>query len=192
MDDKPLAWKQFIALGLMCTGFTMGHRLSPTYDVVATVICLELFAVINWWMHAVDYLEYRRDYRRLIWGSEPKQIKPEPEQRKWLSLKEVDGVWQSTSVATNLLQKDKRWQTFGVAVINNRPMTQASWTGRGKFFSKTEFVKQMNAWLTDAVVVPKKGKGNSGYRPNGAAGWMYFKDLADGRKFIPLPMKEQE
>lgn len=188
MDDKPFAWKQFYAFGLMCTGFAAGHTLAPTYDVVLTVICLEFFAAIEWWMHAVDYLEWRRDYRRIVWGSEPKQI--EPEIRKIVDLAEKDNVWQSNGIAVNLLQKDQRWQQFGYAIVNGQRMTQTKWTGKGRPFSKTEFVKRIKSWLEDEVIA--QNKGDSSYHPNGAIGWQYFKDLADGRKFIPLPMKESE
>lgn len=186
MDDKPFAWKQFVAFGLMCTGFGVGHTLAPTYDVIATVICLEFFAAVEWWMHAVDYLEYRRDYRRLVWGSEPMKITANVEPKKYVDLTEKDNVWQSASVA--IKQRDPRWQQFAVAIINNQPMTQSKWAGGGRPFSKPEFVKQIKKWVTDLVIVKKKE--NNSYRPNGASGWRYFKALADGREVIPLPDRE--
>lgn len=188
MDDKPFAYKQFFALGLMCIGFALGHGAAPTYDVIATVICLESIALIEWWMHAVDYLEWRRDYRRLVWGSEPKQIKPES--RKIVDLAEKDNVWQSNSIATNLLQKDKRWQQWAQGVCNCANLTQAKWAGGGRLFSKPEYQKQMKRFIVD-LILKKPAKGwNKSPRVNGLEGWRYIRDLADGRKFIPLPMKE--
>lgn len=114
------------------------------------------------------------------------QVKP----RKIVDLAEKDNVWQSNSIATNLLQKDMRWQQWAQGVCNCANLTQAKWAGGGRLFSRPEYEKQMKEFIVD-LILKKPAKGwNKSPRVNGLEGWRYIRDLADGRKFIPLPMKE--
>jgi hypothetical protein len=127
-----------------------------------------------------------REVARREW--EAKNQAPE---RKIPNLGSVEYNFQT--VKANLIQRDERWQQFGMAVVNGMPMTQSKWTGKGRPFSKPEFSGQMNTWLHDQIVKPKNRKGNSeGFTPKGERGWKYFKGLADGREWISLPYSEKQ
>lgn len=189
--NKPNRARQWFALGLMCLGWVVGRGLPPSYDVVAMVFVLHFFSLTMFWFFESDFILWKRNYYRYIYGGEPKQIEAEVAPRKIVDLNEKNNVWQN--VALNVNQRDPRWQQFGVAVINGQPMTQSKWTGKGRPFSRPEFEKQIKKWLADVVIVHKKIKGKaSSYRPNGAEGWQYFKALADGRAWLPLPSQESK
>jgi hypothetical protein len=96
------------------------------------------------------------------------------------------------SVTLNVQQQDLRWRHFAYAIVtHNTPMTQTKWTGKNRPFSKPEFEYQMQGWLSAGVVAPKNRKGNTGgFKPNGAGGWQYFADLANGKRWIALPHQD--
>lgn len=188
-SDKPNRAKQWFAFGLMCIGLFIAQEFyPPTFEVVIIVYVLNLFAVLEWWTYDIDFLMWRRSVLGDGNLELPKAIaEAVPTPRKVIDLNEKDNIWQQ-SVEVNLHQPDKRWQQFGYAICNGQPMTQSKWTGKGRPFSKPEFVPVINGWLEKQIV--KKSKGNASPVPNGSQGWQYFKDLADGRKYIPLPTKE--
>lgn len=191
-DNKPSWLKKWFAVGMMALGWSMGYHLAPTYETVIAVIALNIGGLWELWVYDIDFLMWRR----ANYGETHPQLEevvndfaPAPKQ-KLIDLSYKDNKWQG--VAVSVAQRDPRWQHFGVAIINGQPMTQSKWTGKGRPFSRPEFEKQIKKWAADLVIVHEKVKGRaSSYKPNGAGGWSYFKALADGRAYLPLPTKAE-
>lgn len=87
-------------------------------------------------------------------------------------------------------ERDPRLKQWAYAVAyNNAPMTQKKWAGRKRLFSRPEYERWINC-LTERQVTTFVNPldPSRGYKPNGAAGWMTIKNIADGREYIPLPV----
>jgi hypothetical protein len=90
------------------------------------------------------------------------------------------------------VQKDLRWQQFCNAVlVHKTPMTQSKWTGKGRLFSKPEFSAKMSEWEQKKIIKLANPKNrNSGFTLSGGEGRRYFSDVANGKKWIPLPYSD--
>lgn len=185
--NKPSRAQLWFAFGLLCIGLAVGEAYyPPTYDVFLFVVVVFFFAAVELLSYEVNYTLWDDSHLREIYGDEPGQIEAEVKPKP-IDLNEKDGIWQS--VAANVNQRDLRWQQFGQAVCEGQRIVQSKWTGKGRPFSKTEFAPQIKKWFeVDKVLklINPKAR-NSGWKPNGPDGWRYFKALADGREWLPLP-----
>jgi hypothetical protein len=192
-------WDHVISVGTGATGFALGTVLASFLNpVVAPVV---LLAGIGLWYSGAQVI------KRQEWDAEtdgviidhntgrilpPNPPRPgEPEPRRIPNLGEPV-IMHSTSVSLNLVQKDLRWQQFCSAVlVHKTPMTQSKWTGKGRLFSKPEFSAKMSEWEQKKIIKLANPKNrNSGFTLSGGEGRRYFSDVANGKKWIPLPYSD--
>ena len=102
-------------------------------------------------------------------------------------------AYEQTVKKVDVQETDKRiiqW-AYGVTYWNT-PMTQSKWCGKGKPFSKPVYVALIYDLLEAGHITIKDWKNpKSSYKPNGAGGRKFIKDLADGRAYIPLPTRHK-
>jgi hypothetical protein len=192
-------WDHVISVGTGATGFALGTVLASFLNpVVAPVV---LLAGIGLWYSGAQVIKHQeRDAEtdgvivdwntgRVLPPNPPRPAEPEP--RRIPNLGEPV-IMHSTSVSLNLVQKDLRWQQFCNAVlVHKTPMAQDKWTGKGRPFSKPEFIARLGEWEQKKIIKLANPKNrNSGFTLNGGEGRRYFSDVANGKKWIALPYSD--
>lgn len=175
-------------------GLWIGQHLEHTFDVWCTVIALQFYGVVvGWQINAGIVIERARLAGKFGAVREPVR---EIDRKTYTNLNEpelengfvrLSNVHEAVTVQVR--ERDPRVQQLCYAVTyNGTPLTQRKWAGKSNLFSKPEFVRWMAARLQEGYVRPINPKDpKSSYKPNGAQGWKKFKDVADGRDYLPLP-----
>jgi hypothetical protein len=203
---KPRVWDYTITTGTALTCFALGSVTAPFHGALGTMIdpSLLLVGLVLCGVGATGATAIERrgetdaetDGVIVDWNTgqilPPNPPRPtEPEPRRIPNLGEPV-VMHSTSVSLNLVQKDLRWQQFCNAVlVHKTPMTQSKWTGKGRLFSKPEFAAQLGEWEQKRIIKLANPKNRrDGFTLSGGEGRRYFSDVANGKKWIPLPYSD--